>query len=250
MHIVGVTGDIESGKSTFADYLAAKITPSAHFESGEIITEVANALNSQELIPAVDDFEAINRWISAVPSILKDVVCKDVAFDTIKLTEERRTAHPEYYEKLFAYLSALNENAALRYQTINAKNKDQFRSLLQWLGGYLATVVDGGIWYEEILRRVEEHAPIALATIGGVRFPADAAVIYQHKGIVVEVERPDLLTRDGADITEKHRKSIKVVSRLINNGSLEDFRTCVGIFADDLVTNHLKTVYYACEPQE
>jgi energy-coupling factor transporter ATP-binding protein EcfA2 len=245
MYIVGVAGPIGSGKSTFADYLSAAIRPSAHFESWLVIAEVANALQAQPSRPSADNIDGINEWLKVLPGVLRSVTNRRVTFDDIKLTKSRLASHPEYYEKLFAYLSMMEKNPWHDDHLITPETKEMFRSILQWLGGYLATVVDGKIWYEEITRRIALHGDLALATVGGVRFPADADVLYAAGGIVVAIERPGEEVRDLHDLTERQRSTIRTTSRVINDGTLEDLRRCANKFGSDLKRNSLHSEYRA-----
>ncbi|HEX7633611.1 MAG TPA: hypothetical protein VF401_04815 [Candidatus Saccharimonadales bacterium] len=235
MTIIGLTGGIGHGKTTFAADLAACAPSFATYESSLLISEVANDLRSFGS-PRPDDIDALNTWLTALPDILATRTHATTDIDTLKITPERLKSHPEYYEKLFEYLRDIEANPVKANSVITPENKDHFRTLLQWLGGYLAKVVDGGIWYREIIRRIQEAPPVDLALIGGVRFPADAAEIRKAGGLIIEVQRPNFGDQDKNDLTERERASIVPDITILNDGSLLDLKDKAQQTYEDIVS--------------
>lgn len=248
MIIVGITGAIGHGKTTLANFLAKRATSHQHWETWEIVGEVAAGLrNATPLHPASDDIDAINRWLAPLPEILAATVHADVDFATIKLTPERCRRHPENYAKLIEYLDLMRAEPALQAGDITIANKQNFRPILQWLGGYFVVTVDEGVWYDEIVRRIRhaEQAGKQLATVGGVRFPGDAERLRNAGGVIIEIRRPEFGEADRQDLTERERALIIPDSVVINDGSLADLETCSAAVYEDLKIHALKPRYDA-----
>jgi energy-coupling factor transporter ATP-binding protein EcfA2 len=243
MVIVGLTGSIGSGKTTLADYLQAVVPSSGHWESWQLIAEVAAELRKTGTSPDPDDIDAINEWLQPLPDIIGHICHKKVSYSQIKLPAN--PGEPESYDKLRAYLLLAEENPSLIKKSINTQNKETFRSLLQWLGGYLAKTCGGDIWYAELIRRIQAEDKLELAVIGGVRFVADAECIQHAGGFIVAVERPGTAVRDITDATERERSLIALDSTVYNDATLADLEICAGKLAHDLQAHTLKTEYYA-----
>ncbi len=248
MIIIGMTGPIGHGKSTFAK-VAIELEPaSKHFESSLIIAEVANALHATTTaIPSRDDIDSINNWLKPLSSILLETVHARCSFEQIRLDMNDVQQHPGDYEKLLLHIENLNRNPKLTQQTITKENKEAYRPILQWLGGYMIKKVDSGIWYKEIVRRVQaiQNEGYKLCIIGGLRFPADAEYVHQINGVVIKVYRPGHLQYDSLDPTERERDNITPDSTVISNGTIDDLKNCVKLVLDDLVSGQLQKTYYA-----
>jgi len=248
MIIIGMTGPIGHGKSTFAKE-AMLIEPSSkRLESSMIIAEVANALHdSTTVIPEKDDIDAINVWLRPLPSILLEVVHAKCSFDQIKLSLPEIESHPVDYEKLSLHLENLSRNKALLTQDITQENKEAYRPILQWLGGYLVNKVDPSIWYKEVVRRVYEIANEGkkLCLIGGLRFPADAQYVRSAGGKIIKVYRPGHLQYDTLDPTEREREDIVPDSTIVSDGTIEDIKKCAVQVLKDIGEGNLKKTYYA-----
>src|SRR5206468_12297666 len=148
------------------------------FESSDLIMSVANALKNtakSDRPPDSKSIKEINAWLKPLPQILAEQVHTSVKPEQIYLTDEIVSHHPELTVKLFDYLAEAANEPAVWGELINRSNKARHRALLQWLGGYLPKRVDGKIWYDELVHRAIADTGSELATIGGVRFPADAA---------------------------------------------------------------------------
>lgn len=248
MIIAGLTGGIGHGKTTFANCLAAQAKTTRHFESWEIIAEVATGLReASPRHPAPDDVEAINEWLLPLVDSVSTCTHTVTSFEDLKLTPERVAAHPENYQKLFEYLRTIKNDPVLAGTEINADTKEQFRGLLQWLGGYLVAVIGNGVWYDEIVRRITylQNQGYELVTVGGVRYPGDAERLRNAGGSILEINRPSLPMKDAADITERQRALIKPDTIITNDGTLEQLAELAAVVYRDLRIHDLKAAYQA-----
>ncbi len=250
MIILGMTGPIGHGKTTFADALASHEPSTVHLESSLIVAEVANAFQAALTdIPDPYNVERINNWLRALPQILLEVVHVRCTFDQIKLEQTAMEEHPIEYQKLILHLENLQRNPNLMRQLITKENKENYRPLLQWLGGYLVQKIDSGIWYNEIVRRVRQAATAGckLCLVGGLRYPTDAAILRGAGAIIVKVYRPGHLQSDMLDPTERERQNIQVDCTILSNGTVADMTVFTGRFYDDLVHNRLQPTYHSAE---
>lgn len=248
--ILGITGAIGSGKSTFSEFLAAAEPHSAIYESREIITEVADQFNkalATELSFEVtdDDVEVINQAIIWLTELVNEQLHVEVSWTQLALTKHRLAMHPEFYEKLFLHLKNLREQPELASATISKENKEQFRPLLQWLGGYLVATVSKSIWFDEILRRIDRYdMDKKLIIINGLRYPADAEVVRVHEGLIITIERPSH-TQDATDITEASRDLITADCTVTNTGTLSQLQAVAEQLVEDAMVSALKPTYRA-----
>lgn len=236
MILVGIGGTIGSGKTTFASYLSENCTQSAHWESWQVIAEVANGLRAHPMnITNAGDYLALNRWLAPLPELVKKTTGATMDPRLAVVTDEKVAASPDLYAKLLEYIELVRADPGLQMGSITGDKKEQFRSLLQWLGGYLAKSVSGDIWYKEIARRAFATPNLQLATIGGVRFPADAAAIHKCGGIVIRIVRPSSIARDTEDITEREVETIPFDIEIVNDGNLPELQSCAYKVYEDLV---------------
>ena len=250
MIILGMTGPIGHGKTTFADALTALEPSTVHFESSLVVAEVANAFQAVLTdIPDPYNVERINNWLRALPEILLDVVHVRCSFDQIKLDQHAMEEHPVEYQKLILHLENLQRKPELMHQPITKENKENYRPLLQWLGGYLVQKIDSGIWYNEIVRRVRQAAAAGckLCLVGGLRYPTDAAILRGAGAIIIKVYRPGHLQSDMLDPTESERQNIQVDCTIMSNGSVADVAIFTRRFYDDLINNRLQPTYRTAE---
>ncbi len=246
MIILGMTGPIGHGKTTFADALSSLMPSTIHFESSLIIAEIANDLHANlQSIPDPYNIDSLNSWLAVLPRILDEKLQTKTNFDDIKLHQKRIEQHPIEYQKLILHVENLVRNPEMAHHKITRENKENYRPLLQWLGGYLVQRVDSGLWYKEIVRRLRraESAGTDLCIVGGLRFPADATLLRDAGAIIVKVYRPGYLQNDMLDPTERERENIKVDCTVMSNGSVEDVQIFAQKFLDDIRNNRLEHLY-------
>ena len=250
MIIVGLTGGIGHGKTTLAEYLAKHAKKHRHWETWQVVGEVAATLRHEKPEhPDPENLEAINAWLADLPDIITTVAHTPADFTQLALTPERLSEHPEHYEKLLEYLRLMQANPELQTIEITAENKAIFRTILQWLGGFLVEKVDPGIWYDEIVRRVHqsEAEGLDLATVGGVRYPTDAERLRNANGFIIEIKRPDVTEQDLQDLTERERRLITPDSTVVNDGSLKQLGECAKGLYKDLAERSLRSNYTTSE---
>ena len=248
MILIGITGAIGHGKSSLADALAAQVGNVCHLESGTLVTEVANALHARtDTLPQSDNVAQINDWLESLPPILHDVTHTDVSFEQIKLEPTTFDPNSSEYEKLVLHLQNLQTQSELLAQQITGANKEHYRPILQWLGGYLVKHVDTGIWYKELVRRAQMAADegCELCVIGGLRFPTDADIVRHAGGVIIAVTRPDYLQNDLLDPTERERTKIQADTTVINNGSIDQLDDLVAVILADIEGEHIRSQYFA-----
>lgn len=250
MIIIGMTGPIGHGKTTFADSLAEQEASTVHFESSLIIAEVANGFQAALTdVPDPYNVDRLNNWLRALPEIIKDIVHVNCTFEQIKLEQTSMEEHPIEYQKLILHVENLQRNPELIKQKIDVNNKESYRPLLQWIGGYLVQKIDSGIWYNEIVKRIRQAAAAGcnLCIVGGLRYPTDAAILRGAGGIIVEVYRPGHLQSDLLDPTERERQNIQVDCKIMSNGTIADMKEFTKRFYADLLANNLQKTYRSAE---
>lgn len=246
MILLGMTGPIGHGKTTFADALTQLEPSTVHLESSMIVAEVANALQAALTdIPDPYNVERLNNWLKALPAILLEITHTRCSFDQVKLDQKAMEEHPVEYQKLILHVENLQRKPELMKQQIKIENKENYRPLLQWLGGYLVQKIDSGIWYNEIVHRVRQAATAGceLCIVGGLRYPTDAAILRGAGAIIIKVYRPGHLQSDLLDPTERERQNIQVDCTIMSNGTVADVREFTKHFLDDLKNNHLQSTY-------
>lgn len=252
MTILGLTGPIGHGKSTFAKAISALEPAVAHFESSLIVGEVADALHAATIkLPSRDDIDKINEWLSPLPDILLKTVNAHCIFNAIALDPAEIERHPVEYEKLFIHIDNLKRNPTLLKQKITLENKESYRPILQWLGGYLVRRVDNGIWYKEIVRRIQQLDPnqFKICIVGGLRFPNDAYLLKKAGGTIIKVYRPEHLQYDKLDPTERERDNIPIDCTVVSNGTIDDLNNCAKTVLADINAGKIQPVYYAVQSQ-
>lgn len=246
--LIGITGPIGSGKTTVANCLASVQPDHAHYESFYLVSEIATAFNGALLAERAyettnDPIELTNQVLIWLPEAVSETLHHDITWNQLAFSKHDTLAHPDLYEKLFSYLKAVDKKPTLLQTPINPETKEQFRSLLQWLGNYLVVKISKTIWYDELMRRIELRDPTtSLVVVGGVRYPSDAEIIRSRGGHILRIERPGQAI-DTNDPTEKLRSSIVSDAILVNNGTLEQLQTNVETLWNDLAAGNLQKRY-------
>lgn len=246
MLLIGLTGPISHGKTGFATALANIEPLTIHLESSLIIAQVANAMHmALSKVPDPSDVASLNEWLKHLPVILETTVHVQTSFEKIKLEQESVEQHPIEYQKLVMHVENLRRNPALARQAITIDNKETYRPFLQWLGGYLVQKIDAGIWYNQMVRLVNdaETTGCKLCIVGGLRYPTDAAIMRNAGAIIIKVYRPGHLQNDMLDPTERERGNIPVDCTIISNGTEEDVKRCAVLFLSDLSAGKLQSTY-------
>jgi hypothetical protein len=253
MKLVGICGAISSGKSTFAEMLT-NVDPehSLHLETSGLVVELANNFNTalfehrSELVYSGDMVELANKLVAALLPQLSVMAAEEISLEKVVINPDDMAAHPDWYEKLFVYLSQAQQMPSIVDEQITADNKSNYRPLLQWIGGYFLYKLDNRLlWYEELLRRVANaDESIKLIALTAPRQPAEAEFVQQNGGKVIKIERPGLES-DTTDVTERMVASIIPDCVITNNGSLKDLHKAARKVHDDLLQDELKSEYTA-----
>lgn len=248
--LLGITGAIGSGKSTFAELLAAAEPDHAIYESRTLVTEIANAFN--KALKAELTYETVNQPLALanqvliwLPDAIAESLHHDVVWNQLTITKHHTLAHPDYFDKLWRYFKQVEQAPKLLDKEITAKNKAAYRDLLQWLGNYLVVKISKTIWYDEIMRRIELHDKARkMVVVTGLRYPSDAEVVRTHGGIVIGMKRPEI-TEVANDPTEAQRHSIEPDIAVLNNGDLPHLQQLAQIIWHDIGAGTRQATYRA-----
>lgn len=244
MIITGITGAIGHGKTSLANDLALVAGKARILESSGLILEVANTLRGLPVEhPAPTDLKAINDWLAFLPPILAEITHVTVPARAFVITKAKLASDTALYEKLFEYLAFMERWPTFARAELTPENKHRYRSLLQWLGGYCVLKVKDTIWFDELLRRAQSSPELELSTIGGVRFPSDAACIRAAGGKIINVVRPSVAATDIMDLTERERDAIVPDITVLNDGSLEQLAVLAKQLYKDLKAGKAKKSY-------
>lgn len=249
MQIIGITGAIGHGKTSLAKSFLRQIHGSKHTESSYLISRVANELNKHYVTtqPTVTDIAAVNAWLANLPAILQEVAHYTAPIPPIRIEQQHWLQKDPDYQKLGEYLELVAQNHSLIAQEIQEENKETYRPILQWLGGYVTKHINPTLWYDELLRIAKEVEAqgCTLFIIGGVRFPSDAQVIRNAGGKVIAIERPDVKHLDTADPSEAYRSMVPVDVTIFNDGALGALDHVVINLWKDLQQDNLQSRYQA-----
>jgi len=247
MRLFGITGPIGHGKTTLANVLMALESRAVHIEPSDIISEVANewfATFPKELLVYPIDYQLLNQWTTDLATVVSHQI-KYVDPNQLRITHDQVLGESKYYFKLFMYINLIRQGVIPFAEPIVLANKDKHRNILQWIGGFLVHRADRGIWFDHIERLLKkaEADGAKLGIVGGVRYPYDAKVIRRNQGIIIQLLRADLPERELADITEEHRREIKVDTTIISNFRQEALNELVKAFYNDALVGDLLPTY-------
>jgi len=250
METLWVTAPIKHGKTTFAELVSEIYPDSFNIETSEIITEVADAFHEKMPIPPLEnDIEWMNKWLTFLPPILKDIVHVDTTYGQLKFTQTDVEENFKQYEKFFLHSANLTKNPDLANHKITIENKDSYRPILQSLGSLLIYKVSGDIWSNEIAQRLnkakELGAPIAI--VGGLRYKNDELAARKYGGHIVDIFRPGMPEIDINDPTERERSSIQADIKINNDGTIDEFRKLTMNLLDDVQVGQPKSLYIASD---
>lgn len=248
--LIGISGAIGSGKTTFANFLASCEPQHAIYETYTLVAEIANAFNQAlraELVfeTAQTDIDLVNQVLIWLPEAISEHLHCHVVWNQLAITSHDTRAHPALYEKLFLYLRQVKQKPELLGQPITSHNKADYRALLQWIGGYLVVKIQKTIWYDELLRRIflrESHTKLVI--ICGIRYPSDAEAVRHAGGKIITIVRPNMTT-DNRDVTESQRSAIKPDTLIINKADESELQLVAEAFVNDLFSGTLKAQYAA-----
>lgn len=248
--LIGITGAIGSGKSTVAELLGQLVQNHAHYEMSGPIIEVANRFN--QLLEAElnfettdEDIELVNQVLIWMPDVVNEHLHHDVTWTQLALIAKDMRVHPELYEKLLIYMTKVHGDHTLVEHTITSKNKNNYRELLQWIGGYFIAKISPTIWTDEVFRRIDLHEQFRdLVLFGGIRYLSDAESVRQHAGRIIKVTRPSEV-QPGGDVTEAERGKIDADITVINNGTLEQLQLLLETVWNDIAAGTPKKEYSA-----
>ncbi|MDB5184483.1 MAG: hypothetical protein JWN38_291 [Candidatus Saccharibacteria bacterium] len=244
MKIIAIGGQIGSGKTTLAEMLCdINASQTLHLETSAVVVELAEHFNA--LLTGFD-FQApraqlvsnTNDALIAFMAYLQPMTFQELDLRDVQLDQAEMIAEPEWYAKLFAYYDRVAENPALINTPISSRNKDDYRPLLQWIGGFFLHRIDPLLWYKELMRRIHEFGDdITLVALTAVRTPAEADYIKSQGGVVCIIER-DLPDADRSDVTERHVSEIVPDIRVINNRGLPELQALAqNLYGDILAAN-------------
>lgn len=246
--IIGITGAIGSGKSTVAEFLCRQNPSHVSYESGELIAEVAEDFNralSGELAfeTTTDDIELTNQALIWFIESINEKLHQQATWNQLAITKRLTVEQPELFEKLLTYLAVAKAHPNILDTRITRENKEQYRPLLQWLGGYLPARLGSTIWYDELFRRIDLYdSDKSLVIIGGVRYPSDAETVRRHGGVILLLTR-SIDAQDATDVTEASRSHITPDITLHNTGSLDQLQRTIETLWNDIASGKPAKTY-------
>jgi len=253
MRYIPVTGDIQAGKSTFADTIETLHGSAIHIETFEIIAEVATQFNKSFHPEHGTPVERINHWLGQMPGVLKKVLDIDVNYGDITISQKHIEAEPAAYVKMFGFLSLLDSKTNIARQKITSDNKEKYRPELQWIGGHLVSRVDKNIWFKEVVRRAEaeESRGVDLCITTAVKYKSDELYMRTFEGTVIpKIVRAELPTRDATDPTERESSLVTPDTILYNNGDLAQYKNSIEQFYKDYIDGTVQSAYVANDSTE
>ncbi|HSW80835.1 MAG TPA: hypothetical protein VLG40_00410 [Candidatus Saccharimonas sp.] len=247
--LLGITGAIGSGKTTFVRYLGNATEDHAIYETWEVIADVATEFNGA--LQAELEFETTsgaidlaNQVLIWLPDAISEHLHHDVVWNQLAISVHDVNAHPELYQKLFDYIESAKKDSHILGMAITETNKETYRPILQWLGGYLVAKISKTIWYDELLRRIQLRDPTtSLVIINGVRYASDALTVRNAGGKILRITRQ--AERASSDVTDAELGLIEPDVTIQNNGTLQQLQTLATNVTNDLDAGNLQKTYEA-----
>lgn len=250
---LALTGEKKSGKSALVNELLAIEPDSVHLQSGLTVMGVANAwvpqfaaMDRLEHAPDSELLEIANTWLRCLPPVASHITGKDVGYQALEISAQ--TQGSPAVTRLFDYLKDLRFKPELNDSIINPQNKDQYRALLEFLGGYLYERVDEGVWYDVLTddAQTEKEKGKRLINIDGLRFSGDELRCRRVGAYIVRVVRSSV-TSTGT-VTEQSKRNIKEDIRVHNEGTIAGLGQVAEALLDDV--RHGMVVIGTREPKQ
>lgn len=243
-----MTGGIRHGKSTTTDILLNTLPNAVSFETGQVISEVANAMNSElETNCDIRKIDNLNRWITCMPAILRDIVHVDTSVENLQFSYDDYETNPLLYKKLFEFAANVKNNPSLVQNKITPENKEAYRSELQWIGAYGARLIRPSIWFDELIFRsqIAENEGAEYSILNALRFKAEVPVVKSVNAHIVKVIRPDMVEKEKNDLTEQETAFIEPDTTIWNNGIQSELEVVVKEFTTDYSSGSPLKNYFA-----
>src|SRR6266496_1901433 len=126
--IIGITGAIGSGKTTFAELLSNFEPSHTLYETSELVAEVANDFNralSGELAfeTTSNNMELINQSLIWFAESIHEKLHHDTSWNQLAITKHSLAAHPELFRKILHYIDAAKGSRAFWIHPSQPKTK-------------------------------------------------------------------------------------------------------------------------------
>jgi hypothetical protein len=162
----------------------------------------------------------------------------------INLKADDARENPDFYSKLFEYLEQVKGRPDLLNKVITIENKEEYRTLLQWVGGYfLYRLNTPTLWYQALQQYFIQIPGLSLVAITSPRQPAEADFVRQLGGSVIMVERPGISGGDRNDVTERRVEEIQPDCAVVNSADIVALEACSQQIYQDLLNGNLQTGY-------
>jgi hypothetical protein len=250
MIMIGIAGSIGHGKTTLAEDFIDFEPNSIHLESSALIASIVNDWQKLTVtVPDINDLASVFNWVAMLPEIMAENLHTKIDPQPFHLGKRNVKNRPDQFLKLFNYLVQIRTNPKLIKTTITYANKLEYRSVLQWLGGFVQLNLPHGILFHELARQAESAGShgTKLSVISGVRFPADVDVIHSHRGYIVLIDRPSAPIRETDDPTERERNNLTIDSLLLNNADLKQLYNCAKKIYSDMQIGQIEKSYEATQ---